>query len=138
METRTIPVVPAPVIPPEPIIPNLVDSLPPVVYFTADEALAYQDACAMWREVDAEGNPTFTQEQIYLEFPGMTPTVACDWIIRGRFLNDSLTMESIEVQKTAYVEALRAYVQSLKEIITSMYELTRRQQEAILGSSRTR
>jgi len=115
IETIFVPVLSKPVIPPEPVAPNLAEQLPESVVITAEEAQYYKDACDAWESNEYE------ESEILNEY-GLSRSSACDWAIFGYTVQGELTVESIYNQQSSYVEQLRFYIQYLKSTIQNMYD----------------
>ena len=60
-----IPVMAAPVIPPEPQAPDLASQLPPTITLTPDEVAYYKEVCDAWESND------YTKEHMEEKFPGL-------------------------------------------------------------------
>jgi hypothetical protein len=114
---KMIPQAPILVIPSEPTVADLASQLPDSIRMDVELAMFYMDAC---NEYTAE-RQEYDDYQIYEEYM-LTQDEACNWVIDGYTVQDGLTVEYINLQKTDYVERLRAWGQALVRTLEKLQE----------------
>lgn len=123
----TIPTLPRAVIPTEPSPPAL--KLPPVLVMTREEALYYVDACDDFKPDDPDD--VYTQEELWVKYPGLTEENACDWAIYGFTVQDWLSVESGMAEIAGYVEQLRAQIRFMARLMEERQDVMDKQLESI-------
>jgi hypothetical protein len=117
--TKIIPVLIAPVIPTDPVAPDLAELLPTSITVTAEESAYYSEVCEEYES--GEYNDVDLQSK-YL----MSRSAACDWAVEGFTVQGMLTLRDIFTFQSNYAESARIQMKFLREMITAMYEASTR------------
>ena len=124
-QIRTIPVLAQPVIPVKPSPPNLASQLPITIEISAEDAAYFLEACEAWKSGE------YTDIDMATDFPGLSRANACDWIIVGNTVQDSITLEDMWNQAIIYMLQLKVHADMLEKTIQNMYEVSQQTQEAL-------
>lgn len=112
MEVKTIPVIPKPAIPAEPVAPAL--SNPPIIVLTAEDARYYADVCQRYEDPAEDA-------QDVLSSTGLSRAAACRWAIYGFTVQGEISEEDNLNRMAAYAEAMRAYAEQLRGMIWNLW-----------------
>lgn len=123
VQIYTIPVIPKTKLPAPIANPNL--SLPPPMDMTAEEASYLLEAC------DAYSSGSYSKEELQATFPDLTRSSACDWVVRGWWIQGWFNVESKLSLGGSYSQQLRDRIIFLEGIIKDYEDISDKQEEAI-------
>lgn len=119
----TIPVMPKTNLPASVVSPDL--SIPSPMDMTAEEASYLLEAC------DAHSSESYSKEELSVLFPNLTRSSACDWVVRGWWIQGWFNVESKLALGGSYSQLLRDRITFLEGVIKDYESITIKQQEAI-------
>ena len=90
--------------------------LGPVIDVTPEVAEYYRQVCNAWE------SGQYTQEEMAVEFPGLTQADACEWSIRGFTIDHWLNLEITIQQLKQYTQNLRDQIRFYQQQLRDRYE----------------